>query len=473
VSQQLQPLLSFVFYKKASLIIVVVDTILECLSVCIMSPCMDASTTPSSLETSVSTLLTPPQLTSLKALHWIEPLHFLPDFTEHPKPKRHPSLRPTESLVWSKSNDNNNNSNGNNQDDDDDDQQDEVSFWHDFVAGGMAGSASVMVGHPFDTIKVRMQTSTQASMRSELASFSTLFRGMAAPLSAATAINAIVFSSYGAASRFYDAYNVNALMSSLSFSKSNTNNNNISINDYSEDDINVTHDPWQKASVCGSFAGFMQCFIICPMEHVKCRLQIQSAKSLSAAASGTLPQPAASYYTGPVQATHDIIRQHGFSRLFQGWTATLWREIPAFGMYFAVYDYLKDRANTFLAHHAQGDVDHLPSWSTTGRLPLHSHTWLASMFAGGCAGSVTWAVVYPVDVLKTRIQTAPLNTPRSELRMTYLARHIIQQHGWRYLFRGLGITLIRAFPVNGTIFPVYEFTLMHVTNYSSSNNKYN
>ena len=32
--------------------------------------------------------------------------------------------------------------------------EEEVSFWHDFVAGGVAGSASVVVGHPFDTIKV-------------------------------------------------------------------------------------------------------------------------------------------------------------------------------------------------------------------------------------------------------------------------------------------------------------------------------
>lgn len=34
--------------------------------------------------------------------------------------------------------------------------EDEVSFFHDFIAGGVAGSASVIVGHPFDTIKVRI-----------------------------------------------------------------------------------------------------------------------------------------------------------------------------------------------------------------------------------------------------------------------------------------------------------------------------
>jgi len=33
--------------------------------------------------------------------------------------------------------------------------EEDVSFLHDFVAGGVAGSVSVVVGHPFDTIKVR------------------------------------------------------------------------------------------------------------------------------------------------------------------------------------------------------------------------------------------------------------------------------------------------------------------------------
>ena len=35
-----------------------------------------------------------------------------------------------------------------------DSAEDDVTFLHDFVAGGIAGSASVLVGQPFDTIKV-------------------------------------------------------------------------------------------------------------------------------------------------------------------------------------------------------------------------------------------------------------------------------------------------------------------------------
>ena len=96
----------------------------------------------------------------------------------------------------------------------------------------------------------------------------------------------------------------------------------------------------------------------------------------------------------------------------------------------------------------------------------HTHTWIASAIAGGIAGSATWAIVYPVDVIKTHVQTMPLDTPRAKLSMYRVGSQIVAQHGWRHLFRGLGITLIRAFPVNGTIFPVYEFTLMQVSNWN-------
>ena len=37
---------------------------------------------------------------------------------------------------------------------------DEVTALHDFIAGGLAGSASVIVGHPFDTIKVSLNVAS-------------------------------------------------------------------------------------------------------------------------------------------------------------------------------------------------------------------------------------------------------------------------------------------------------------------------
>jgi solute carrier family 25 (mitochondrial carnitine/acylcarnitine transporter), member 20/29 len=122
--------------------------------------------------------------------------------------------------------------------------------------------------------------------------------------------------------------------------------------------------------------------IVCPMEHVKCRLQVDS--------------PVNRQYKGPIQTTKSIFHHFGFTRLYQGWVATVCREVPAFGLYFVTYDFLKDQANLFLS---QRNADRVEKNATLS----HAHTWLASAFAGGCAGSLTWGIVYPVDVIKSWI----------------------------------------------------------------------
>mmetsp|Transcript_7945 Transcript_7945/g.19878 ORF Transcript_7945/g.19878 Transcript_7945/m.19878 type:complete len:378 (+) Transcript_7945:348-1481(+) len=335
----------------------------------------------------------------------------------------------------------------------------EVSFFHDFVAGGVAGTASVIVGHPLDSIKVRLQTSTStgptsiSSLVGGYGGISSLFRGMSAPLSTACIINAIIFSSYGWSSRMYDEHFP---------SSSHFPNNAIPI-----------HDSTIKAFTCGSFAGLVQGLVICPQEHVKCRLQVQHGKG-----------SADNLYKGPIDATRSIIKRQGlFKGLYRGWCITVWREVPAFGAYFACYDILKDKINSFFVKREEDQQQQLQQQldaaaivaaasgnnviatdDNSGSLVLghHAHTWLSSALAGGTTGALTWAMVYPFDVIKTRIQTMPLDAPIKERRISAVTRNLVHQYGWRYLFRGLGVTCFRAFPVNGIIFPVYEYTLMQV-----------
>ena len=353
-------------------------------------------------------------------------LSFVPDFTEHPKPRAIKSTPPPIDQPIPLPADGG-------------EQEQDVTFFQDFIAGGVAGSASVIVGHPFDTIKVRIQTAAASNSKGMLASVkefggvSSLFRGMTAPLGTAAVINAIVFSSYGMSSRFYDDYIIGDGV------------------DYDVGAYTFNHDPWKKAMACGSFAGLVQCVVICPMEHVKCRLQIQHSTGSANA-----------IYKGPLDATRKIVKQAGIPKIFQGWWSTCLREVPAFGLYFSSYDYLKDGAISYLARQT-GVKDGAPNY------PQHMHTWMASAFAGGCAGSLTWAIVYPVDIIKTKVQTSPLNAHSSELKMWNILRSIVATSGWKSLFRGLGITLVRAFPVNGTIFPVYEFTLMQINDIGNGN----
>jgi hypothetical protein len=239
-------------------------------------------------------------------------------------------------------------------------------------------------------------------------------------------INATIFSTYGYSSRIYDNY-----------FETTTN----AKNPVSESSL--------KAFTCGAFAGFVQSLIICPTEHVKCRLQVQHGK-------GTLDN----IYKGPVQAARSILAGHGISGLYRAWWCTAWREVPAFGLYFSGYDFCKDRINNFFAK--QAGIDDIEAYAAFGNAD-YSHSWTASALAGGLTGGFTWAVIYPFDIIKTRIQTAPLDTPLERRRIVAVCRDIVQNHGWQHLFRGLNITVFRAFPVNAIIFPVYEYVLMKIS----------
>jgi len=285
----------------------------------------------------------------------------------------------------------------------------------DLLAGGIGGIAGVLVGHPFDTIKVRQQTesavrnvgtTTKADARRGAVS---LFRGMGPPLATAGIVNAMVFCSYGGSGRLWDRCFVDPLAG------------------FGTDrgDRRVL-----KSFVSGTATGIFTALVICPAEHIKCRLQIQ-------------PGIGVARYCGPTDALKKIYASHGFRGLYRGWVATCSRQGPGLGIYFATYESIKERLRKRLERHNSG------------------HAQLkASILAGGIAGSLSWASIYPIDVIKTRIQTSPLEC--STPRMRTMWKILIREGGVKALFRGIGITVFRAFAVNGIIFPVYEFVSMQL-----------
>ena len=190
----------------------------------------------------------------------------------------------------------------------------------------------------------------------------------------------------------------------------------------------------------------VQALVICPTEHIKCRLQIQNNIGFKE-----------QIFKGPFDAVDKILSSHGIRGLYRGFICTGWREIPAFGLYFATYDLVKEKTTYILSKTLDGgtEEDEVPGNDL--------HLWAASSLAGGVSGAFTWAMIYPFDVIKTKIQTTPINTPTEKTRMLYITRQIMKQHGWRFFFRGLGVTVMRAFPVNAIIFPTYELTLMQLT----------
>lgn len=270
---------------------------------------------------------------------------------------------------------------------------------NNLIAGGIAGMAGVIVGHPFDSIKVRYQmagtrSSAATTAAQSFGGISSLFRGIGAPVTMAALVNATIFTTYGESSRLWDRHVDNSSSNIL-----------------------------PKQLVCGTATGFVSSIIMSPTELVKIKMQTQISGSETS-------------YRNSLDAARSILSTYGIKGFYRGFVPTCLRQCPGFAVYFGCYGRIKDQL--------KGGVE---------------HPWLPSIIAGGVAGSLSWAVVYPIDLVKSRIQALPLSTTtKSERSIWNVAKAVVQQQGWRSLYRGMGITVFRAFPVNGIIFPTYELT---------------
>jgi solute carrier family 25 carnitine/acylcarnitine transporter 20/29 len=79
--------------------------------------------------------------------------------------------------------------------------------------------------------------------------------------------------------------------------------------------------------------------------------------------------------------------------------------------------------------------------------------------SGGLAGVSSWAIIYPQDVIKSRVQAAPLNTPPSELKIAHIAKQMYRTESLKDATKGMGATLARAFLVNAVLFLTYDAVL--------------
>jgi solute carrier family 25 carnitine/acylcarnitine transporter 20/29 len=263
----------------------------------------------------------------------------------------------------------------------------------DLMAGGLAGMAGIFVGHPLDSLKVRMQMGGGSirTLLSQSSTFGSVWNGLPAPLAGAATLNACLFFTYGSTTRLWDKYDT-------------TNDGN---NDTNQNSL-------AKEAICGGFTGFVSSFIMCPTEHIKTKLQLN-----------------ATMYRNSFHAAQEIFTTHGFAGLNRGFVATAIRQAPGFCVYFGTYERLKDSLQT--QHNIQCN-------------PL-----VASILAGGFAGSLSWAIVYPIDLVKSRIQALPLDCSKSDRSIMRIGNTILKESGWRALYRGFGITVLRAFPVNAVI----------------------
>ncbi|GFR69632.1 solute carrier family 25 member 45 [Elysia marginata] len=194
----------------------------------------------------------------------------------------------------------------------------------------------------------------------------------------------------------------------------------------------------------GCIAGTVQLLLSCPVEVVKCTMQSQIPLKLPNGKShleGSLTSQAGTlsskkYYRGPIHCCRDILATEGPKGFFKGLMTMFFRDVPTYGLYLLVYEGLFK----LLVHQNLSDEKGV----------------IASVLAGGVAGCVSWFVVMPLDVIKSRLQVDHNKRFRGFWDCAVTS---VRNGGFSVLFRGTGLTMARAFPVNAMTFLVYSQVL--------------
>ncbi len=79
------------------------------------------------------------------------------------------------------------------------------------------------------------------------------------------------------------------------------------------------------------------------------------------------------------------------------------------------------------------------------------------MFAGAVAGLVSWIIPYPIDFVKTKMQSQDLDKRTYKNSWDCFTTNY-KEHGWRGFTRGLWTVCLRSIPVNSMAFLIEEET---------------
>ncbi|KAJ3086245.1 Mitochondrial carrier protein ymc2 [Quaeritorhiza haematococci] len=298
----------------------------------------------------------------------------------------------------------------------------------ELFAGSIGGIVQVLVGQPFDTVKVRLQTQPKDAplyngMGDCIAKtykndgFAGFYKGTLTPLIGIGACVSIQFGALEYMKRIFVEKNKAA---------SSPTPTQLSI---------------PQLFVAGAVSGTANSFLAGPIEHVRTRLQIQTKSGAAGAAAGN----AAAYYTGPGDFVRKVYGAHGIPGIFKGQVVTIVRECLGFGMYFTTYEWLIQRAMR-LPNGQQLRRDEVPTWK--------------QCLYGAAAGYALWLTVYPVDAVKSKLQTDSFDKSTAKYKSIIdCFRKTYRHEGLGGFYRGFWACMFRAAPVNAATFVAYEATM--------------
>jgi len=287
----------------------------------------------------------------------------------------------------------------------------------DYVPGIFGGITVVLVGHPFDTTKTRLQTAPPGFYSSTIdcinktikwEGLSGFYKGMFSPLGGQMIFRSISFSSF-------------SFFSSLELSADST----------------------RRYFIAGALTGLCISVVEAPIDLLKTKLQIQVFQN-------KLNPSFRVEYSTVRQCALYTYRTNGISALWQGWRATAIRNIPANALFFPINEIVKEKIA-------------LRKGIAVAKLELSD-----KLLAGACAGISYWVGTYPLDVIKGRIQAMPYG---SRVGWFDVALLIWRDGGAKAFTKGLLPCAARAIPACGTMFATVDIvrgelaTLMNKNQY--------
>lgn len=281
-----------------------------------------------------------------------------------------------------------------------------IKFAKDVFAGTCGGITVTLLGHPFDTVKVLLQTQSSknpvysgavdaASKVIKAEGVKGLYRGVTSPLAGQMFFRATLFFSYARAKEF----------------------------------VGVSPDDPLSYAKAGALAWFAGTFFESPIDLYKSQWQCQLIKA-----------KADPKYVSPYKSVVDVVKESwrcsGIRGPYQAFHATMARNLPAGAVYFGVFENTK---NAFAKTNADGK-------------PTNAQI----IMSGGIGGLFYWSLFYPIDVIKSALMTDAVDPAKRKFKgFTDAATKIYTSGGVRAFYRGLFPCLLRASPANaGMLFTV-------------------
>lgn len=302
---------------------------------------------------------------------------------------------------------------------------------HSFILGSLAGMIGSSIVYPIDIIKTRMQNQKGNSLYS---SYPNCFAKLVKNEGILGLYSGLLPQIIGVAPEKAIKLTLNDLIRSIGCK--NSPNGDITL-------------PWEI--LAGSTAGFFQVAVTNPLEVTKIRLQTQGEliqqSKISNSGTQIIPKNAL-----------QIVMELGPKGLYRGVTACLLRDIPFSSIYFPTYANIKKR------------LFNLDPGKPGKRSNLDPHELLIS---GALAGMPAAFLTTPCDVIKTRIQSKPIEGIKPYKGILPTFKRILTEEGIRAFYKGGVARVCKSSPQFGFTLAAYEMfqkTLPLSMFYETNNN---